>query len=284
MKTGSAECDLGNVVVHYQERGSGMPVVFLHGWTVDHRFEASDYEPVFAHREGWRRLYLDLPGHGRTPAAPWITSMDQMLDVVLAFIEQILPGQRFAMAGTSAGGYLARGVVSRMASRIDGLVLRVPLVEPDKSKLVLPRHSVLVERPDLRATLTPDEESGFGLAVVQSEAFLAKMRADSFPARRLADFGFLDAIGGGPRGFAFTFDVDAMDVPFQAPTLIVVGRQDSVVGYRNACDLLEDYPRATLAVLDREGHILPVEQADLFRSLVENWLDRVEEFREQSAS
>ena len=264
------KCDLGNIVVHYREYGSGYPIVFAHGWTVDQRFEADDYEPILSRRSGWRRIYVDLPGHGATMAVPWITRMDHMLDVILGFINAMLPAQRFAMAGTSAGGHLARGVVSHVANRMDGLLLRVPLVEPDPSKAMLPPRAVLVERPDLRSTIAPEEESGFDLAVVQSEAFLAKMRADSFPARRLADFAFLDAISGGPRGFAFRFDVHALDSPFQAPALILTGRQDNVLGYRNAWEIIEDYPRATLAVLDREGHILPVEQVALFRALVEN--------------
>jgi hypothetical protein len=40
---------------------------------------------------------------------------------------------------------------------------------------------------------------------------------------------------------------------------------------------LENYPRGTFVVLDRAGHGLGVEQEDLFRALVGEWLDRVEE-------
>ena len=41
--------------------------------------------------------------------------------------------------------------------------------------------------------------------------------------------------------------------------------------------LLKYYPRATLAVLDRAGHALHMEQSKLFNMLVEEWLDRVRE-------
>jgi pimeloyl-ACP methyl ester carboxylesterase len=57
----------------------------------------------------------------------------------------------------------------------------------------------------------------------------------------------------------------------------VTGRQDSTVGYAAAWDLLEHYPRATFAVLDRAGHALPHEQPELLRALVTEWLARVEE-------
>ena len=62
---------------------------------------------------------------------------------------------------------------------------------------------------------------------------------------------------------------------------MVTGRQDSTVGYAAAWDLLERYPRATFAVLDRAGHALPHEQPELLRALVAEWLDRVHESSER---
>ena len=41
--------------------------------------------------------------------------------------------------------------------------------------------------------------------------------------------------------------------------------------------MLEHFPRATFAVLDRAGHALPHEQPGLIRALVTEWLDRVHE-------
>ena len=35
------------------------------------------------------------------------------------------------------------------------------------------------------------------------------------------------------------------------PTLVIAGRQDVTAGYRDAWHILESYPRATFAVLDR---------------------------------
>lgn len=62
------------------------------------------------------------------------------------------------------------------------------------------------------------------------------------------------------------------------PTLILAGRQDAAAGYAGPWRLLEHYPRATFAVLDRAGHALPHEQADLASALLAEWLDRVDEF------
>ena len=63
---------------------------------------------------------------------------------------------------------------------------------------------------------------------------------------------------------------------YDGPTLVVAGRLDSTVGYAAAADLVDDYPHATLAVVDDAGHALPHEQPDLLRALVAEWLARVE--------
>ena len=49
-------------------------------------------------------------------------------------------------------------------------------------------------------------------------------------------------------------------------------------------DILENYSRATFAVLDRAGHRLQIEQEELFNALVNEWLDRVEESIERQQS
>src|ERR687887_208608 len=113
------DCDLGDFTLFYDTYGTGRPIMKVPGWPSDHRVMVRLMEPLFSQRDGWRRLYLDLPGTGRTPALDRLATHDQMLDAVLAFIDQVLPGQRFVLAGLSYGGYLARGVVYHRAASID---------------------------------------------------------------------------------------------------------------------------------------------------------------------
>ena len=54
--------------MHYAEYGSGTPVLALHGAGFGHREIAGALEPIFSTVPGFRRLYPDLPGMGRTPA------------------------------------------------------------------------------------------------------------------------------------------------------------------------------------------------------------------------
>lgn len=271
------EVEVKGVPVYYETRGEGRPLVMLHGWPADHHHMVRDFEPFFEHREGWQRVYPDLPGMGRTPGADWITNLDGMLDVLLEFIDQAIPGERFAVAGTSSGGYMARGVAHRRAERMDGLLLLVPQVVANPRQATVPPPTTLIEDPGLRDELAPDERWLYDWAVVPDRGTVDALREFLLPAVERADLPFMDKLDQ-PGNAAFSFDVDRLPAPFPAPALFLTGRQDSVVGYRDAWDIVEDYPRATFAVLDRAGHFLGDNQEVLFKTLVSEWLDRVEEF------
>jgi pimeloyl-ACP methyl ester carboxylesterase len=269
------ECQVRDITMYYEEAGAGRPLLLLHGWPLDHRHIANDMEPLFADRVGWRRLYPDLPGMGKTRAADWISCQDKMLDLVIAFIDTVAPGERFVVAGTSYGGYLARGLVHHRGAQIDGLLLNVPAVETDAAKQHLPQPLVVREDPAFLAALAPDEQDMRGFIVAQSMDLLAEFRQVLSPAGAIADHTFLQRL---EQQYAFSFDVDTLPSPFPAPALFLTGRHDSWCGYREAYQLLDNYPRASFAVLDRAGHALAVEQKALFRALASEWLDRVEEY------
>jgi pimeloyl-ACP methyl ester carboxylesterase len=273
------ECKLKDITVYYELFGDGKPIIMLHGWSLDHRSMLSDMEPLFRRRNGWKRIYLDLPGHGRTPGKDWITNQDKILDVVLDFIDNVIPGQRLVVAGASAGAYLARGITYRKSALLDGLLLVVPLIVADDAKRRVPAHITLVEDPTIVAELDPGEvEMVNQLAVVQSRKWVDALRAFSDSSDGTGDQEFQAKIRENPENYGFTFDVDAISKPCPAPTLIVTGRQDSSVGYCDAWEILENYPRGTFVVLDRAGHGLYIEQEELYHALFNEWLNRVEEY------
>ena len=117
--------------LHFEEHGAGRPIVFLHGWTMDHRVEMADYEKIFAVCPGWRRIYPDLPGMGRSVAGDGIRTQDDVLQAVLAFIDRVVPQERFVLAGTSLGAYLARrGCRRRSGSRASCFACRASWPTP----------------------------------------------------------------------------------------------------------------------------------------------------------
>jgi hypothetical protein len=56
------------------------------------------------------------------------------------------------------------------------------------------------------------------------------------------------------------------------------------VPYKDVWPLIEQYPRATVALLDRAGHLAMIHQRTLFNALVSEWLNRVDEYQRSSTS
>ncbi|MFZ5968069.1 MAG: alpha/beta fold hydrolase [Bacillota bacterium] len=271
------ECKIKSISINYEVIGQGKPIVMIHGYTPDHRLMSGCMEPVFKEKTNYKRIYFDLPGMGKTSAVDWITNSDVMLDIILEFIDHVIPNGNFLLAGESYGGYLSRGILKKIPHRVDGLLMICPCIIPDSSKRRLPPRKVLLENDRLLSQLAPYEvEQYASIAVVQSEETWQRFRDEILPGLELADKSFLANFR--ETGYAFSFDVDETGSTFDKPALILAGRQDDSVGYKDAWDLLDRYPRAAFAVLDRAGHNLQIEQPEVFSCLVREWLYRVEEY------
>src|SRR5438105_13025526 len=181
------KCNLGDIAIFYETYGAGRPIVMVPGRPRDHRVMLRFMEPLFAQRDGWLRLYPDLPGTGRTPGSDRLATHDQMLDAMLAFIDTVIPGQRFVLAGLSYGGYLARGVVYHRAASIDGLLLCAPQVKADPADAQLPPRTAIVEDPAIATELGPISN----LMVVQSPRVAEAVR-ELLAEVRIADHSFND--------------------------------------------------------------------------------------------
>jgi pimeloyl-ACP methyl ester carboxylesterase len=213
---------------------------------------------------GYRRIYLDLPGMGRTPAPETISSADDVLEILLSFIDGVIGDLPLLMVGHSAGGYYAQAIAGRRPQQVVGLALLCPLLPGIHD---VPEHEVTYRSDDIGSA---DFRDYF---TVQTTATLDRYERYVEPAAQLADQSALARIG--ERWELTPRPQDT--APSRRPTLVVTGRQDSTVGHARAWELLEQYPRATFAVLDRAGHALPHEQPALLRALVTEWLDRVRE-------
>lgn len=262
------EATVSGVPVHYVEHGSGTAVLALHGAGVDHREVEGGLEPLFGSVPGFRRLYPDLPGMGRTPAPGSLNSNDDVVDLLLGFVDSTIGEEPFLMMGQSYGGYLARAVAHLRPRQVVGLGLICPVGAHTGE---VPKHGALVSSA-VTDGLDADLEASFrSYFVVQTAETLSRFRQFVAPAASLVD----------EPGLARIFSHwELRDRPewvaaYPHPVLILAGRQDATAGYKDARALAEDYPRATCAVLDSAGHALLHEQPALTQALVAEWLERV---------
>lgn len=253
----------GHVVVNYVAHGTGRPVLVLHGAGVDHHEVEACFEPMLD-RPGLRRVYLDLPGMGRTAAPNTLCSGDDVLDALLDFADEVTGGNAYLLIGHSAGGYYAQAMAAKRPTQVVGLALVCPL---------LPGVGDVPEHRRVAGSGEIGDEVFRGYFVIQTPEMLDRYLRYVAPGAKLVDQPAIDRIG---QRWELT---PVHGPPYQGPTLIVAGRLDSTVGYAASTQLVDHYPHASLAVLDNAGHALPHEQPQLLRALIAEWLERAERRR-----
>lgn len=149
-------CQVQKASIYYEEYGSGTPIVMIHGFSPDHRLMKGCMEPIFQEREDYRRIYIDLPGMGKTKDYETIQNSDEMLQAVIQFIDTLLPDQQFLLAGQSYGGYMMRGIIAKMPQRVMGAAFICPMILPNHSDRTLPEQTNIEVDHEFLATLTEE--------------------------------------------------------------------------------------------------------------------------------
>jgi pimeloyl-ACP methyl ester carboxylesterase len=201
--------------------------------------------------------------HVVTPTFSTQDSMSAMADAVLAST----PPGSFALAGFSMGGWVAQEIVQRARDRVS----RLALISSSAGRANASERDMLA-RAGAAAT------AGF-------DAILERMLPLVMHPSRLDDPVLRDAAitmwrDVGPTNYARQCRA-AMDRPdlraplrdLRIPVLIACGREDQVTPPALSRALASVIPSAHLAVVDRCGHMLPLERPDELAALLRQWLD-----------
>lgn len=174
------------IKINHKIVGAGTPILMLHGYAVDHRLLLGCMEPIFEKRANYQRIYLDLPGMGKTKAENWLNNADQMLELLIDFIDKHIAQKEFLLIGQSYGGYLARGIIYKIPDRIKGLALLNPAISIDLRDL--PPKKVLLQEEAFLATLTKAERDEFtSLMVVQNAETWSRYRDEILRGLKIAE-------------------------------------------------------------------------------------------------
>lgn len=258
---------------HVLRKGTGTPLIFVHGNGVDHRL-LLELDDVFAQSGVWERIYLDLPGFGQTPRLPAKGGLPELAAWLNATIKGIIGSAPFAIVANSLGGLLARNAVAQHLDQCLGFALLAPVVDPIIANRNLPQQQVMNHDPALLATLSAaDAESYCELAVFQSKDNWQRFQRAALPGIRAAQQVAMDKLAQCYQLPDFSDDVFA---DFYQPVLIVAGKQDWVVGYRDQWELAQYLNHATYAVLDCAGHNIHLDQPHAVKSLLGAWSKQIQ--------
>ncbi len=258
------------------ERGEGTPLIMVHGYTVDHRL-LLPLEAVFDGRPGWRRIYVDLPGHGRSPRLNGRVTAGAVAGALLDFIDATTHGEPFAVLGQSFGGQMVRHVLAERRDRVQGMALLAPLVLPHGERS-LPEHQALERDEELLASLPPEDRADFlGVGVWQNRGGWEAFREHVLPGLRACH---REDAAELLKNYLLPIRPEERIATDDRPHLLLTGRQDGQVGWRDQMDLLlPHYPRMTSVTLGGAGHNLHLDRPAQAHALLGAWLDELADHR-----
>jgi pimeloyl-ACP methyl ester carboxylesterase len=267
------------VKLHYEEAGSGTPVVFVHEFAGDLR----SWDPQLSHfSRRYRCIAYNARGYppSDVPESMERYSQDRARDDILAVMDALkLP--RAYVVGLSMGGFASLHFGMKYSARALGLVVA---------------------------------GCGYGAVPAQREAFQrssrdnAKAMLEEGMAKFAAGYGHnasrLQLRDKDPRGFALyikyltehsalgsantmlgyqarrpsLYDLTAQMKGITAPTLVVAGDEDDAT-LEPGLLMKRTIPRAGLVVLPWSGHALNLEDPSLFNRVVEDFFHQVESGR-----
>jgi pimeloyl-ACP methyl ester carboxylesterase len=175
-------------------------------------------------------------------------------------------GGRAAVCGLSLGGYAALALVARHPERVAALVLADTRAEPDTAEAAAGRHrAAALVRGSGPATFL--DEFIPPLVAPGDEAALAAARA-------IADAQDPEAIAGALEALAGRADRRHDLAAIAAPTLVIVGSEDTLTPLPFAETLAEGIPDAELVVIEGAGHLSAMERPEEFAGAVRDFLSR----------
>lgn len=235
----------GPLSVTRSSRGTGTPIVLLHGFASD----AMSWLPLEKHLGDSPIIRIELPSHGKSPKQKTPTFKALVSEIRKAFDD--LKVEKTHLIGHSLGGALALALADTRERSIESLTLIAPAgLGPEINGAVLDGlcRATLAESlgPWLK-TLVADE------TLITDGYVRAAMATRQDPAKRTAQKALADMLF--PDGVQ-AFDLRAALARLTMPTRLIWGKRDNVIPWRQA---LRAPGRVALHLFEGLGHLPQIE-------------------------
>jgi pimeloyl-ACP methyl ester carboxylesterase len=251
-----------------ETRGTGRQILCLAPFGVDRSMMAAALEPVFGGCAGWQRIYLDLPGCGRSPDGP--ADSDGIVEAITEFMDQRLGARPAMIVGWSYGGYLATALLRRAPDRFAGALLICHGVKINHAERRLPAATTEPEPTGWLDRVPEHLTEHLATALGNRRRDIAERVAAALIAADNADQEYLDRL----RANGYRLSDEGAPAVYQGTTCVVTGRHDRIAGYHDQFEAMEAFPNGSFTVLANAGHYVPFEQPAVFRALAREWLSR----------
>ncbi len=254
-------------LVHFQDTGSGRPLVLCHQAPMSSRQFDTVY-PLLAAR-GFRAIGVDTPGFGNSDPTDFVPRVEDWAPAIVTVLDH-LGLEQADVLGHHTGALVATEVALQFPERVNNLILAGPLpLEEEERQGFLD----FVDRAEINYEYKAD---GSHLA----ESFMTRFNAygEGVDAQRITRYTVEKLMGRGPFWYghyaAFKYDHNAAIPKITQRTLILTNTGDQI--YEHAKWTHRMRPDFEFVELQGGG-------IDIMDQQPEAWVDAIASFLEGSA-
>jgi pimeloyl-ACP methyl ester carboxylesterase len=255
----------------YDDNGGGIPILLIHGFPLNRKM----WEPQISGLADCGRLIApDLRGHGSSESEPGSFSppapftMDLLASDCVSLLDAIGINDPVILCGLSMGGYIALAFYGNYPERVSGIILTATRATPDSPEGKVNREQAI--------QLAQEK----GISAV-TESLLPKLLSPNTYAnqpklvQQVSDLMkniSLNGLIGDLLGMKERPDSTSLLPDINIPALLLHGADDQLISILEMDAMREAMPNARLQVLQDAGHLLNLEQPDLFNQAIRNYL------------
>jgi len=265
--------DIDGVRLHYQEKGTGMPLILIHGFTSSTYSWKDVFEPL---AKSYRVIAVDLKGSGFS-AKPDGDYTRRAQAILVAHLLDYLKIEKAWLVGNSMGGEVSLNFALQNPQRVAGLVLidSAGVSVPGSNTLAPSYARIPVVGPVLIAlALTSDRLVRHGLEKsFYDDAKITNERVAAYYLPLKTRGGQLAALRARTQWGLFPIEQDLNKI--SAPTLIMWGAEDALIPLAAGRKMNSLIKGSTLVIIEKCGHV-PQEE------LPERVFDEITKFIQES--
>jgi pimeloyl-ACP methyl ester carboxylesterase len=254
-----------DIMLKYDERGKGLPVLLLHGFPLCRQMWAPQMTALAD--AGYRVICPDLPGFGESPSLAGPASMSNYADAIIDLLDELGIDQA-VVGGMSMGGYVLLDLVERYRQRLLGAMFLVTRAAADDAA-GKQKRTLMVAQVKAGNVLTIPETF---VPVLFAEETSRKNPQLILTVRQWVESTPSSGLIEGLVAMRERDDAVAKLPAFALPALVVGAEQDLAVPLEHSRVLAEGLPDALLKIIPGAGHMANLEQPELFNAALLDFL------------
>lgn len=252
--------------IFYEEKGSGEPLIFIHGVGLDHTMWNQQIDSL---SDSFRVIVYDMLGHGGSEHPPGPYSITQYVEQLSGLME-FLNIEKTHLVGFSMGGMVAQAFALDYKNKLKTVTIMNAVANrtDEQRKGILARVEEVRENGPL-STIEPAINRWFNPSFIQSQQEVVNQVRNRLQTNNPASY---------LAAYTLFATADAEIWPklqnIETPAFIITAENDIGSNPEMARMMHEQIKGSDIKIIPDMRHMLPVEGADIINKELRLFLDK----------